>query len=123
MDRGSPDIKRGSEGRPPVVDPEVAAEAAVWIARLHGPDRSDEMIRACREWQARSSMHRHAFERCTDAWMMTGGLDRRAVEWLDAVERPAQGRSRQTLWMLLVVLAAVAAVAVLVWMLDRVMRS
>lgn len=50
------------------VTPEIAAEAAVWVARLHGPDRSRRMERECLGWQARSEAHRLAFERCTDTW-------------------------------------------------------
>lgn len=52
----------------PKVTPEIAAEAAVWVARLHGPSRSPKMEREFREWQARSAAHRHAFERTTDMW-------------------------------------------------------
>jgi transmembrane sensor len=52
----------------PRVSPEIAAEAAVWVARLHGPDRSAQMERECRAWQARSAEHREAFERCTETW-------------------------------------------------------
>lgn len=58
----------GSEESSPVVTPEIAAEAAVWIARLHGPDRSRRMERECLEWQSRSAAHRLAFERCTETW-------------------------------------------------------
>ena len=50
------------------VPPEIAAEAAVWIARLHGPSRTAAMERECRNWQARSAVHRLAFERCTEIW-------------------------------------------------------
>jgi transmembrane sensor len=50
------------------VRPEIAAEAAVWVARLHGPDRSVAMERECLAWQARSAEHREAFERCTETW-------------------------------------------------------
>ena len=57
-----------NEGDSPVVTPEIAAEAAVWIARLHGPDRSVQMERECLDWQKRSAAHRLAFERCTDTW-------------------------------------------------------
>ncbi|XHS77109.1 FecR domain-containing protein [Burkholderiaceae bacterium UC74_6] len=53
-----------------VVTPEVAAEAAVWIAKLHGPDRSSRMERDFLTWQARSAAHRKAFERATDIWEM-----------------------------------------------------
>jgi transmembrane sensor len=52
----------------PAVTPEIAADAAVWVARLHGPDRSSRMERDCLAWQARSAAHRMAFERCTDTW-------------------------------------------------------
>lgn len=51
-----------------MVTPQVAAEAAVWVARLHGPSRSRAMERECLDWQARSAAHRLAFERCSDTW-------------------------------------------------------
>ena len=57
-----------------MVTPEIAAEAAVWIARLHGPDRSSQMERECLAWQARSEAHRAAFERCTDTWQDVAGV-------------------------------------------------
>jgi len=59
---------------PPVVTPEIASEAAVWVARLHGPDRSPAVDHACLAWQARSAAHRLAFERCTDTWQDVRGL-------------------------------------------------
>ena len=58
----------------PVVTPEIAAEAAVWVARLHGPDRTARMERECLAWQARSAAHRLAFERCTDTWQDVSGI-------------------------------------------------
>lgn len=57
-----------NEGASAFVTPDIAAEAAVWIARLHGPDRSVRMERECLDWQKRSAAHRLAFERCTDTW-------------------------------------------------------
>lgn len=64
-------------GLPPMGEPEeaphvtraIAAEAALWVARLHGPSRTREMELQCLQWQAQSAAHRHAFERCTDTWM------------------------------------------------------
>ena len=56
-----------------VLTPEVAAEAAVWVARLHGPNRSGSLVKACLAWQARSQSHREAFERCTDTWQDVSG--------------------------------------------------
>lgn len=69
----------GSLGDPaaaarPRVPPEVAAEAAVWVARLHGPGRSPRMERECLAWQARSAEHREAFERCTETWQAVPGV-------------------------------------------------
>lgn len=52
----------------PAVTPEIAAEAAVWVARLHGPNRSRDLERECLAWQQRSAAHREAFERCTETW-------------------------------------------------------
>ena len=76
------------QGTEPVVTREIAAEAAVWIARLHGPDRSNHMERECRAWQARSAAHRLAFERGTDLWMEAAGVDRAAVARAAAANRP-----------------------------------
>jgi len=52
----------------PKVSLHIATEAAEWIARLHGPDRSRQVERDCLAWQSRSQAHRHAFERCTATW-------------------------------------------------------
>jgi transmembrane sensor len=64
----------GAEGRPKVT-PEIAAEAAVWIARLHGPSRNKRMEQEFRAWQASSPSHREAFERCTDVWQDIPRID------------------------------------------------
>ncbi len=64
---------------PPVVTQEILAEAAVWLARLHGPGRSHAMQRACLTWQARSAAHRLAFERCTDTWQDVAGVRREDI--------------------------------------------
>lgn len=76
----------------PAVTREIAAEASVWIARLHGPDRSRHLERECLAWQAKSPAHRLAFERCTDLWMDVAGVDRAAVARAAtrAAEQPAK---------------------------------
>ena len=61
--------EEGMADRAPAVTPDIAAEAAVWVARLHGPDRSPRMEREFLAWQARSAVHREAFERCTETWL------------------------------------------------------
>lgn len=60
---------RGSGAQAGVrVTPEIAAEAAVWVASLHGPDRDRAMEDEFRAWQQRSPAHREAFEKTTDVW-------------------------------------------------------
>ncbi|MFG6429650.1 FecR family protein [Roseateles sp. LYH14W] len=59
---------------PPLVPKDVAAEAAVWITRLHGGHRTPQMEQECRAWQTRSAAHRLAFERCTDTWQDVASL-------------------------------------------------
>lgn len=70
---------RGHQARDGAVNREIAAEAAVWIARLHGPDRCAQMEQEFLQWQARSAQHRHAFERCTETWQEVAGLTRHAL--------------------------------------------
>lgn len=76
--RGGPS-RHGSGDPPPFVTPQIAAEAATWVARLHGPSRSRAMELQCLEWQAQSAAHRHAFERCTDTWMEVPNVARSAA--------------------------------------------
>ena len=72
-----PDASAG-HGEPgdaqPAVTPQIAAEAAVWVARLHGPERTSRLERECLTWLARSAAHRLAFERCTDTWQDVCGI-------------------------------------------------
>ena len=81
---------RADEGTEPLVTREIAAEAALWIARLHGPNRSNLMDRDCQAWQARSAAHRLAFERGTDIWMEAAGVNRAAVARAAAVSSPTE---------------------------------
>jgi len=70
-----PGRQDGADSEPaPVVTRKIAAEAATWIARLHGPSRSPEMEQGLREWLSRSAAHRHAFEKCTDVWQEVAGV-------------------------------------------------
>ena len=72
-EKGAPSSP-GADELPPVVTPEILAEAAVWLAQLHGPGRSPAMLQECRAWQAQSAAHRLAFERCTDTWQEAAGV-------------------------------------------------
>lgn len=46
-------------------------EAAAWIAKLHGPDRSRETDRGLRRWLAEDPAHAAEFELATDVWNET----------------------------------------------------
>jgi transmembrane sensor len=121
----------GAEGRPKVT-PEIAAEAAVWIARLHGPSRTRRMEREFRVWQASSPAHREAFERCTDVWQDVPRVGlATAYEGL-ASERAASVRSRSGMreaarrWIIASAVAgavAVGAVLVLHWHDENAYRT
>jgi ferric-dicitrate binding protein FerR (iron transport regulator) len=52
----------------------VRAEAAVWLARLHSDQRSEETERDFRAWLASDALHAAAFERMTNTWEATGIL-------------------------------------------------
>lgn len=77
---------------PPRVTPEIAAEAAAWVERLHSPGRTRDVELQCLAWQAESAAHRHAFERCTEIWMEVPSAARLAG-YVPALRRePASGR-------------------------------
>lgn len=44
------------------------AEAAAWLARLHGPNRTPEVEAGFRHWLDASPEHRQAFESATELW-------------------------------------------------------
>lgn len=85
-DPTGPAGQRASEGDPGIPPPEIVAEAAVWVARLHGPSRSRQMERECLAWQARSALHRLAFEGCTDTWQDVAGVTLRTYARATATE-------------------------------------
>ena len=58
MDRPQASAGAAEPEAPPLVPKDVAAEAAVWITRLHGGQRTPQMEQECRAWQARSSSAR-----------------------------------------------------------------
>ena len=48
------------------------AEAAVWITRLHAPDRNSEMEAGFHQWLNESAQNRLEFEELTDIWAAAG---------------------------------------------------
>src|SRR5688500_9675305 len=56
--------------------PAEYAEAAAWIARLHGPNRTAGVERGLHRWLNGSPEHVAAFEAMNAAWEVTGKLPR-----------------------------------------------
>jgi transmembrane sensor len=56
--------------------PQARAEAAAWLARLHGDDRSPADEEAFRRWLSASADHAAAFEAVDRTWSAVGGLQR-----------------------------------------------
>lgn len=51
---------------------EVYAEAAVFVAWLHGANRSSDMEKTFKRWLEMDASHAAAFERATEAWELGG---------------------------------------------------
>jgi transmembrane sensor len=54
--------------------PEQFAEAAAWMARLRGPNRTSQFERGFHRWLDAKPEHRVAFESMTNAWEVSGRL-------------------------------------------------
>jgi len=87
------------------------AEAASWVTRLHGPNRSPELEAGLRAWLALDVSHRDAFELATEVWQKTADLPGKlpARDW----EFRSSRRQRRTVirkWA--IAAAAIAAIAI-----------
>jgi len=60
--------------------PALRAQAAAWVTRLHGPNRTEEVEDGLRRWLAESPEHKAAFELLTDTWEKSARLRRRPIE-------------------------------------------
>jgi transmembrane sensor len=58
----------------------LRAQAAAWVARLHGPNRTEEVEAGLRRWLAESPEHKAAFELLTDTWEKSARLRRRPID-------------------------------------------
>lgn len=67
----------------------VQAEAAAWLAKLHGPERSAELEADFRAWLASSPRSAAAFEHITEIWDSLGTVD------LGGVPRMARNSPRR----------------------------
>jgi transmembrane sensor len=64
---------------PEVPSAATCAEAAAWIARLHGEDRTANVEAGFKRWLAASAAHRAAFEMANEIWVGTEYLPKSVV--------------------------------------------
>jgi transmembrane sensor len=89
--------------------PETCADAAVWLARLRGPNRVAEVEEGFRQWLSARPEHATAFEMATETWDRSAGLQRRPLEhagWKHGAVRMSYARA-------MTVAATVAGCAIL----------
>jgi len=66
--------------------PGTLAEAAAWVARLHGPNRTREVEAGFRNWLNERPERAAAFELMTDTWEKSANLRRRPAERVSSWE-------------------------------------
>lgn len=92
-------------------------EAAVWIARMHSPERGAAVEAGLRRWLQESRDNRDAFERATELWDVAARVPEDAVPRVMRWKRhPLAFRGRQAR---LVIVCAVALAAVAAFWLTR----
>lgn len=97
----------------------VRAEAAAWIARLHGPQRTRETEDGLRRWLAEDPKHAIEFEQATDVWDDTVRPPICHAGWRSSPRR----FSLHTRIAAAVTAAVVAAAAIALWMVRLADRS
>lgn len=93
----------------------MRAEAAAWIARLHGPGRTRETEDGFRRWLAAHPVHAIEFELATDVWNDTDGLSLPQGVPPGPSSEPRGHRSRRG-WILSA--GCVACLLIAVWMVH-----
>ena len=74
------------------------AEAAAWITRLHGPNRTPEMERGFQRWLKERRENAQEFEGLTEVWdLVAGGAPTRGVPRIERWEHSAEARELEAL--------------------------
>lgn len=94
------------------------AEAAVWVARLHGASRTRALEAGWRKWMEANPAHARAFEIATEAWEIAGGVrwqpaSRAADPFQDA---PRRQSFRRTYFSIAAALLVAIAAGWLYWL-------
>src|SRR6185437_413334 len=102
-------------------DRRVRAEAAAWIARLHGPDRARAVEAGFRRWLAEDPAHAAEFELATDVWNETAGVSLHARYGLSGYRRTLSHNRSTWGWGIAAGLAASLLAAA--WIAQTLWRS
>lgn len=87
-----------SPGAEPKVTADLMAEAAAWLAVLHGPSRTSATERGFQQWLKKSAHNAQAFEEATAIWEEAGNLPRpKRLHGAFKTERGRQSFLQQTL--------------------------
>lgn len=95
---------------------QARAEAAAWIARLHGPNRSPEVEAGFRRWLAEGPERAAAFEFMTETWEKAGALRRRPFERAARRELPGFRISFSRAALAAAAIAVLAVVGTLIYL-------
>lgn len=101
----------------------VRAEAAAWVARLHGPNRTREAEAGLRRWLAEDPAHAAAFERLTDTWEKSARLRRKPAERAAPAARVGVRISFARAGMAVAAVAATAVLGTLVFLYEAGLRT
>jgi transmembrane sensor len=93
---------------PVTLTPEIRAEAAAWVAKIHSSGRTGATEAALKTWIASSAARARAFEMATAAWEAGGAVPSSSVPRIDPSHRRA-GRTAR--WRPALAAAAIACVA------------
>jgi transmembrane sensor len=91
------------------------AEAAAWIVRLHGPQRTPALEAAFRNWLSADEENRLQFERVTQVWDDARGIPAGGIARLTQWSRPAVKRTWAVSAMVLAACGLTALTVYQVW--------
>jgi transmembrane sensor len=94
------------------------AEAAAWIARLHGPNRTPEVEGGLRRWMAEDPERAAAFELLTDTWEKSVRIRRRPFEQVASWQWPGFRISFSGAALGCMAVAIIAVIGTLVYLHD-----
>lgn len=89
------------------ISDDTLAEAAAWIAKLHGPDRDARLETGFRRWLLENPAHQAAFDRANELWLGTERLPKAQIPLRSLLQAEAN-----QVWPKLLAAAGLAVVAI-----------